>query len=313
MSGIDYEELIRSPLDDVPEKSGTGWSVLIGGLGLGMALGLLVALGLGGGDDEPAVAADPATTTSTTAAPVAEPSEYPVGFVELGAGFAAKSGEVILGDELITVAFTAAARRGDDPQDVAWPVGGSWLLESASGTVVESSRVVVGRFSPAAFTVQFPAQPFNGETEFSGTSAIERWDTEVFTGSVQIPFGGEPFVAPETISIPVNQDVTLIVPTLKLGRFLGSAAWQTVGAPLGTTVAVVATLLDENGEVIGSYERFPENLDPADSGVIEIYWSEPFPIGQEGGVTVSLEYTVGVVEESPVSVSFDLSNVPVGR
>ncbi len=311
MSGIDYEELIRSPLDDLPEKSGAGWSVLLGGIGLGLALGLLVTLGLGGGDDEPVAAAD--TSTSTTAASVAEPTEYPDGFVELAAGFAAKSGEVILGDELITVAFTTSARRGEDPQDVAWPVGGNWLLESVSGTVVESSRVVVGRFSPSAFSVQFPAQPFNGETEFSGTSAIERWDTEVFTGSTQIPFDGEPFVALETISIPVNQDVTLIVPSLELGRFLGSAEWQIAGAPLGTTVAIVATLLDENGDVIGSYERFPENLDPTDSGVIEIYWSEPFPIGQEGGVTVSLEYTVGVVEESPVSVTFDLSDVPVGR
>jgi hypothetical protein len=246
-------------------------------------------------------------------APVEAAADYPRGYLELVDGFAAHSNEVILGDDVITVAFTAAARRGEDPASVSWPVGGVWLLESVSGTTAESTRVVVGRFSPGAFSVQFPAAAFNGETSFSSARIVERWDTDTFTGSVEIPFDGEPFTAPDPISIPISQEVTLLVPVLELGRFLGSAEWQATGAELGVTAQLVATLVDADGEVVGSYEGFPENFPPGEYGVQEIYWSEPFPTSQEGAVAVSLEYTVGVARMSPVSIGFDLEGVPVGR
>ncbi len=315
MSEIDYEELIRSPLDDLEGRSSNGWALAVAGLGLGLVLGSLLAVGLNRGESEPlaTTTSTSTTTTTTTVGSSGAAADYPPGFTEIGPGLAANVTEVILGEELVTIAFTAAVQRGDDPVAANWPVGGTWLLESGSGAIAESSRVVVGRYSPGAFSVQFPAAPFNGETEFVTTRIVERWDVETFTGSEEIPFDGEPFTASETLSIPVNQEVTLIVPALKLGRFLGSVEWQTAGAELGTTVHLVATLVDVDGGVVGSYERFPEILEPGDHGVMEIYWSEPFPTGQEGAVTASLGYTVGVVRTVPVSIDFDLGDVPVGR
>ena len=311
MSHIDYEELIRSPLDDVERRTTPAWAIVVFGVAVGLVAGFLVTAVLGG---ETTAAGTTTTSASTTsAAPVLTPEGYPEGFVELAPGIAARSSEVILGDDTITIAFTTAVIRGGDPFATSWPLGGRWLLESGSGTVVESSRVVVGRFSPAAFTVQFPAQPFAGETDFVRASVEERWDSADFDGAVELPFSGEPFSAPETISVAVNQDVVLLVPMLQLGRFLGQIEWEAAGADLGTTVQLTATLLDGEGAVVGSYDRFPEILSPSDQGAMEIFWGEPFPTDQEGAVTVSLEYRVGVATPTPAAISWDLGDVPTGR
>jgi hypothetical protein len=192
-------------------------------------------------------------------------------------------------------------------------VGGVWVLESQSGAVAESERVVIGRFSPAAFTIQFPAAPFNGATDFANVRMIERWDQESFTGSVTVPFSGEPFSAPEPLTIPVSQDVTLIVQTLRLGRFLGSVQWTTNGTPLGAVVEIEVGLLDAAGERIGSYARFPEFVDPSSSGGSQIFWGQRFPIDQEGAESAVVQYTVVVPEVAPASVEFDLTDVPIGR
>ena len=72
-------------------------------------------------------------------------------------------------------------------------------------------------------------------------------------------------------------------------------------------------LLDVDGALIGSYERPPEVREPAEGGTLEIRWSEPFPTDQEGAVTIEVEYTVGVVEAVPVSLTFDLTDVPIGE
>ena len=103
MSGIDYEELIRSPLDDLDEQAGNDWVPATIGAVIGLLLGYLLTVGLGGGEGEPAAATS--STTTTTTAPVA-PADYPSGFDEVAPGLAASSDEIILGDEVITVAFT---------------------------------------------------------------------------------------------------------------------------------------------------------------------------------------------------------------
>ncbi len=312
MSEIDYEELIRSPLDELEHQPGNGWAIAVVGAAFGLVLGYLLTVGFGGGQDEAVVGTTGAPVTTTTLQ-VLEAADYPQGYVEVAPDIAAMVEEVILGDEIITIAFSSAIKRGADPAEAKWPVGGSWILESAGGTTVASERMVIGRFSPGAFAVQFAARPFNGEAVFTEVRANALRELDVFSGSVETGFEGEPFTAPETLTAPVNQEVTLIIPKLALGRFLGSVEWETVGADLGTTVRVAATLLDENGDVVGSFERFPEFIEPDDHGISEIYWSNPFPADQEGAVAVSVEYDVGVVREEPVSIAFDLSSVPVGR
>ncbi len=311
MTEIDYEELIRSPLDDLDESTGNGWSVAVLGAVLGLGFGFLLTVGIGGGSDE----AVTTITTPTTAVTLPEPiaADYPPGYSEIAPGLAVLGHEVILDDEVTTVAFTSAVKRGEDPVAARWPAGGTWILETGSGTTIESARVVVGRFSPGAFAIQFPTTALGGETDFNSVRVVERWDVDQFVGSVEIPFGGEPFTAPEVISVPVNQEITLIIPELELGRFLGSVEWRATGAESGASVRITATLLDADGEAIGSYSGFPEAIAPSDRGVLEIFWSEPFPTDQEGAVAVSIDYTIGVVTETPVSIAFDLTGVPVGR
>ena len=310
MSEIDYAELIKSPLDDEEITPGAPWSVAVPGAALGLLVGWLLTLG-GGGADEPSDTTVPPPTSSAPA--VVEATDYPPGYEELAPGLAATASELVVTEDSVVLGFTTATRRNLDPADVAWPIGGTWLLESAGGNTLESTRVVNGRFSPAAFSVHFPAEEPNGDASFTEARLLERWDVTEITGSIELPYGEEPFAIDAPLSVSIDQSVTLIIPRLELGRFLGAVEWQTVGAEMGTTVQVAVRLLDADGAVVGSYERFPEVRDPGDGGVLEVRWSEPFPTDQEGAVAVSLEYTVGVVESVPISLTFDLTDVPVGR
>jgi hypothetical protein len=309
LSEIDYEELIKSPLDDVEAASGASWSSAVPGAAVGLLLGWLLTLV--GGDDAAATVTTVPTTTQPPVAVVAP--DYPPGYAEIAPGLAASGSQVVLGDDSIVVAFTTATQRGIDPAEVAWPIGGSWLLESESGTTVESARVVNGRFSPAAFAVHFPTDRLAGNAALGEARMLERWDVEEVSGSIELPFGEEPFAIEEPLSVPIDQSLTLIILRLELGRFLAAAEWQITGAKLGTTMQMAVRLLDADGTVVGSYERFPEVREPGEGGTLELFWSQPFPTDQEGAVTAVVDYTVGIVEAVPVSISFDLTDVPVGR
>lgn len=311
MSDIDYEELFRSPLDN--QRPAVGWMAAGSGLVAGILVAVLLSIVLGTANET-----NQATETSDpgTAAPPPEAiaADFPAGYVEIVPDLAAKPSELIRGDEVIILAFTTAVKRGSDPLNPTWPIGGTWWLEAASGTGVESSRVILGRFSPGAFAVEFPAAPFVGEIEFARAMMIERWDHPEVTGSVTVPFAGEPFVMNEPVSTPVDQETTLILDELELGRFLGRVAWTLEGPqqPIGR-VLITVTLLDADGARVGSYGAFPEVLDPAQSGVMEILWQEPFPSSQEGAVSAVAEYSVGVVEVVAADTTFDLSDVAIGR
>lgn len=311
MSNIDYEELIRSPLDELDSGNASGWGLWVVGLVAGLLTGLLLVF-LVGGETDPEPALVTTTTELAVVVDVVTP-DYPDGYIELAPGLGAKVSELIVDEETITMSVNTVVARGGDVFAPIWPVGGLWWLESGSGTMVESSRVVLGRFSPGVFSVEFPAAPFNGETQFAEASLVERWDQQQLTGSVEMPFLGEPFIAPEPVTITASQDVTLIVPALELGRFLGKVEWILVGPEDGGRVDLVAVLLDGEGVEVGRYDSFPNLLDPGDHGVSEIISSRSFRDAQEGAETVVLEYTVSVVEVTPVAVNFDLGAVPIGR
>ncbi len=317
MSGFDFEELFQSPLDEPPQPSDRAWHSAIIGLMVGLiGASLLVALvGTAGDESEeasPTTVGAPTADVFENVVPVAP--DYPTGFVEFVAGIAAKPTELVVGEASITLALTTVVKRDADPLAADWPLGGKWHLETPAGIVTESSRVILGRFSPGAFAVEFPSAQFAGDVSFARTTMVERWDHIDIAGSVDMPFGGEPFVAPDPVTIRLTDDVSLTIPMLKLGRFLGSVEWELRGTgPAGGRVVVDATLLDSLGTEIGSYSSFPALLDPSTRGVIEITWQEPFPTSQEGAVAVVLNYSVALVKVVATDVDIDLAAVPLGR
>lgn len=315
MSDIDYEELFRSPLDDADSTGGSGWAPFGGGLVVGVIAVLVSAMLWGGGDAEPAAVAT-AASSGQPSSPVAaaEPSPFPPGYNEYVPGLGIRPEEIVISDEVISVIFTTAVERGGDPLRQSWPLGGTWWLETADGSGVASTRVVLGRSSPGALTVQFPVGGFAGSPELSKVSMVERWDHPTVTGSASLPFAGEPYVMTEPLVVPISDEANLILDELELGRFLGKAAWRIEGDGNPRARAIFSTVLaDADGNRVGAYSSFPEILEPAIGGTVEIFWSEPFPTSQEGAVTVAVEYEVGIVESVPAELVVDLSEVPVGR
>jgi hypothetical protein len=311
MSEIDYEELIRSPLDDLESREPSPWGPLLGGLLVGLIAGYLVMTLFGTGEESSGTSGVPDETvvTTTTAVESAAP-EYPAGYAEFAPGLAARPEEIFVEEGMVTVAFTSVVARGNDPATTPWPRGGAWLLETASGTTLSSSRVVFGASSPGAFAVQFPAANL-GPVEFRRIRMLERWDTEQYTGSVSVPFPGQPFELAEPLSIPVNQGTSLLVPRLELGRFRGEADWRSSGTDMGVVVDVTAVLLDEAGEEVGSYAVPTSIVAPGNEGTLDFNWQRSFPDDQEGAVDVSLDYTVGVIEATATDAGFSLADVPV--
>ena len=314
MSDIDYEELFRSPLDEPDAAGDPGWAPLGVGLLVGVAAVLLVATFRGSDEQATDIAVESTTSWAPPVAVVVEASPFPSGYQEFVPGLGARAEEIVIGDDAITVAFTTVVERGGEPLNQDWPIGGTWWLEAEDGSGAESDRVVLGRFSPGAFSVQFAADAFAGEPEFAEISLIERWDHPTVEGSSSVPFGGEPYVMPEPLIIPITSGDNLVVEELELGRFLGKVVWGIQGDtdPIGRVV-INAVLFDTERTRIGAYSSFPELLEPANRGVSEIYWSEPFPTSQDGAVTVDIEYEVGLVEPVPAALTIDLDNVPVGR
>ena len=314
MSEIDYQELFRSPLDDSDMQRSSKLAPVGGGLVAGVAAALLIGGILGGGNEAVSEPVDVSPITETTLPTAVEATNYPAGYVEILPGLAVKPSELIRSEESITLSFTAAAARGGDPLQPIWPVGGTWWLETADGAGAESSRMILGRFSPASFSVEFPAEPFSQQPSRARTVLVERWDHPEISGSVSLPFAGEPFVLDEPITIPATQETSLIVEALRLGRFLGRVDWaiQGPGNPIARVLIEVA-LLDADENEIGRYGAYPTLLDPADSGVTEIRWQQPFPTSQEGAVSAVVEYSVGIVELVPTNVEIAIDSIPVER
>ncbi|MCP4305894.1 MAG: hypothetical protein GY788_13670 [bacterium] len=312
MSEIDYEELIRSPLDGIEESTGTGWGWSAIGLATGGLVGLAMAL-IFGGSTEPVVAPTaPPSTVSPVVADVVSPA-YPDDYAEIAPGLGARIGEISADDESITVAVDTVVERDGDVLAPIWPVGGTWWLESESGAAAESSRVVLARFSPGVFSVEFPVEPFGADREFTTVRMAERWDQRELAGSTSLPFTGEPFAAAESVSVAVDQDVTLILPTINLGRFLGRVEWKLQGPELGGSVHITAILLDAAGAEIGRYQAFPDLMPPRTEGTSEIFWDQHFSIDQTGADEVVFEFRLRIADSTPVAISFDLTGGAVGQ
>ena len=310
MSRIDYEELLHSPLDDLDSRPPSRVAPLVSGVVVGLLTAYLVFTLLGG--DGEAVSEAPPETTATTVTAAAVAPEYAAGYVEYAPDLAARPEKIVVEDDVVTVAFTSVVARGADPATTPWPHGGSWSLETAAGVALRSDLVEFGASSPGAFSVRFPAAT-PGPAEFDTVRLLERWDTDELTATVSLPFVGEPMRIDEPLSVPLSEEVTLLIPALELGRYQGSIDWTISGAELGATVSCVARLRDGDGAVVGTYEASPSVDALSQSGRIDIDWQRPFPDTQEGAETVDLEWVVDVATATPTAVEFSLDGVTVGR
>lgn len=311
MSGIDYEELIRSPLDDLDtDVESVSWVYVVAGLVVGIGISLLLASLFG----DSATTVEPSIVVETpevaTVVDLVSP-DYPEGFTELVPGIGAAVSEIVRTDETVAVTFLLAVARGEDVLARTWPLGGTWSLESLSGTVAQSTRVVLSRFTPAVFTVEFPAAAFGEERMFSSVDAVELWDQVTVSGTVEQPFADTPWVA-APVSEPISTATTLILVNVELGRYLGLVEWQLQGPEPGGIVDLVARLLDGDGVEVGTYAADFNPIVPALNGNVDLRWQGQFRVDQRAGATVVLDYTVTTVDKTAVDVSFDLSTVSSG-
>jgi hypothetical protein len=150
-------ELLRSPLDEEPGRSGSvrraRWASL---------LSFLAAAGLGAGATAGiAVLADggPATTTTeatTTTGPAASGPALPAGYRALGDGFGARVERVLLRPDAAFVTISLAVDEEHDPAETGGLQGGHWQLEFPDGSSVRSTGVAFDPVARAAATIAFP-------------------------------------------------------------------------------------------------------------------------------------------------------------
>jgi hypothetical protein len=316
MAGPDFEELFKSPLDAPPGDDERGWLSPLLGVLTGLVATSVVLLILGGGGDAAATTtSNLPTATPTSAAPAAPAPDYPAGYVEMAPDLAARPVATVVGDETIRVSFVTVVARDADPLAPRWPLGGSWVLQAADGSAVASDRVILYRFSPGIFAVEFHLPDSMGPaTPLARITMTERWDQHDITDSISLPYAGPPFVVPEPLDLPLGTGAALVLSDVEYGRYQGQMTWNVTGCPAeGSRVVAGATFLDDSGTAIGSYGEFPTLIEPSAAGIIYLTWEQPFRINQEGTETVRLDYTVGLVSVVATDVSFDLTDLPTGR
>ena len=141
MSGVDFEALFKSPLDDLPEPR-NGWGHVIAGLVTGAVVAALLALAFGG-EEAVSTAAGGTTSTATAPSPLPplEPSRFPPGHAEIAPEIGAAPVELVLGEDTVLLSFVTSVAREADPQEELWPVGGTWTLEDDAGCAAGLTRV----------------------------------------------------------------------------------------------------------------------------------------------------------------------------
>jgi hypothetical protein len=208
-------ELLGSPLDDEPARR-RWWPLVVGVLVGAVAVsGVFVLIEDDAAGDEPSVAASDSSVPSTTvtipdeAPAVVEPSPFPGGYVAISDTEAVKPHHIVRSGDQIFVSMTTSYARGLDPKSEPLFLGGSWVLDTASGETIDSDGTVfddgssgqdiVGSFSPV-FTV-----PSGIEVEPERLRLVERWDPIEATEFVRIPVDAWPFHLDEPLSLPFEE------------------------------------------------------------------------------------------------------------
>jgi len=216
---------------------------------------------------------------------------------------------VVTGDTGFTVSFATVSGRGSDPAATPGPLGGRWQIESISGTVAGTTRLVYDRVHTGVIGTEFPGYPSDGDV----IHMTERWDPDERTSSLEIPFTGTPFSTTATPELDLGDGVTLRLDHLDLGRHLGRIAWTLSGAihPDGVADFDVEIVNDE-GESVGAYLSMPTPRLPRSVGGVDLFWDRGFNVHPDEGSVVRITTTVLLVSPESVDVVFELDSVPSG-
>lgn len=301
---IDFDELLRSPLDPEDETRGRGapWWPVVAVLTVGALAGWMI-VAASAGAPEPSSGADEAAPT-TTAHVVAEAAPFPAGYVPIGPDVAVRPEEPMrIGDRLL-VPFTTVLRRGADPANVARPLGGRWELAGDAG-VMAASGTVYDPIMPSVFSVVFPVPDAFPES----IRLVERWDPEPVTATLEMPFTALPYVVDEPVDLDLGDGVHLAVTRLELGNFQGRARWSLDGATLGI-VSLRIRLFEADGSVLGDYEpAAATSLDPQrGEGFLDYVWGPGFGVDQNIAATFTLTAEVQLGVPTPADVEITLTD-----
>jgi len=298
MSDLDLDILLRSPLDDEPERW-QGWAGLAAAVVAAAAVFALMALAI---DDTPGEVAAP-PTTETPRGIVVEETEFPDGFVPVSDFSAYRAEAAIVLEDRIVVPVMMATRRGTDQRSSVHPLGGLWVMETTDGATVSSERVIYDRLRPGAFSVQFPS---------SGTprtiTLVATFDPRTAGGSADLAYTGTPYTLVEPLTIDLDTGDTYTITELTLGNFLGELAWR-VGTADAAIAEVAIELFEVPGTPIGSYFPGPPFLDPVPpGGTIDYIWGPGFNADQDDAATFRLTVTAQLADAAPANVTLAVPN-----
>jgi hypothetical protein len=255
-----FDELLISPLEE-PTRS--RWWPIVGGVlvGVGVAAAIFMLTGDDVTSDESpptseAIALPSTTVRVTTMAPVeVEASPFPAGYDPASDSDAFKPHHVVrVGDRLV-VSMTTSYARGLDPETEPWFLGGTWVLDTASGEPIESDGTIFADGIPGGFSVVFTV-PEGTDMQPEQLRLVERWEPVSSSAMVTIPIDGISYHLDESLTVKL-EEFALRFDTLEIQQIGGGdMAWTLEGDPQPRgIVSVEIEMLGPDGSHIASTEQ----------------------------------------------------------
>jgi hypothetical protein len=253
----------------------------------------------------------------------ADPTPFPAGFTPVSDSEAVKPNRIIqYGDQLL-VSMTSAVRRGLDPADVDPLIGGRWIIETASGIIMESLGMTFDDHIPGAFAVVFPMPP-DGQLDFARLQLTERWQPvtesgEAAAGSIE----GTPWRLEEPTDIDLATGMTVRVDQFDIEGAGGGGRWAVTGEDRMPAIATATgVVVDSSGKAVGvtsPWEAPARHFGLSNTQRFFWFWIEATDQNADlnddvlagGDHRVVLRIDAEVPQASPADVSVDLVGVPV--
>lgn len=302
MSSADFEELLRSPLDDDGgDRERTSWLPVGFGALVGVLVGAVLVVTVGNAADQP-------TTTTTLAAQedpetvtvVADATPFPDDYTPISTDVAVRAEEPLTDADRTLVPVTLLVPRGVDPAEAARPLGGRWEA-STGNTTVSSVGTIYQPGHPAAFSVEFPALA----SPISEMRLVERWDPRPAENEITLPWTGLPFESEEPILVDVG-GASVVLTKIEMGNFIGRIEWELVDGDLAIVDVDVALHL-EDGSLLDEYSNGAVELDPEPGqGFIDYFWVPGIQVEQDDAATMTLRVRASLGERVPIDVEIPL-------